>query len=83
MKKVLLLSFLTFCSYCLFTQTTVNKTDGEWRLYVDGNSFEIKGATFGYTDDVSQYDSRFQDLKFLGVNTIRLWAWKMMTILTI
>ncbi|MBT8268406.1 MAG: hypothetical protein KJN59_04210 [Bacteroidia bacterium] len=43
-------------------------------MVVNGSPFEIKGATFGYDKDVANYDLYFQDLKSLGVNTIRTWA---------
>lgn len=57
-----------------YSQTTIQKTNKEWKLLVDGKPFEIKGATFGYDDDVENYDKYFKDLQFLGVNTIRTWA---------
>jgi hypothetical protein len=55
-------------------QTTVEKQGEEWVLLVDGSPFEIKGVTFGYDQEESQYDRYFQDLTFLGVNTIRTWG---------
>jgi len=67
---------LSFCffSYQLDAQTTISKTDDNWNLMIDGKPFDIKGATFGYVNDVDNYKTYFEDLKFLGVNTIRLWA---------
>ncbi|WP_299367620.1 glycoside hydrolase family 2 TIM barrel-domain containing protein [Winogradskyella sp.] len=65
---------LVLVSYLSFSQTTVEKIDGNWILKVDGKPFDIKGATFGYDNDVENYDAYFKDLKFLGVNTIRTWA---------
>jgi len=41
---------------------------------VDGNPFEVKGVTFGYDQDVANYDEYFRDLQTAGVNTIRIWA---------
>jgi hypothetical protein len=75
-KRLHTLAILITClvSVNVQTQTTIAKTDEEWSLLVDGNPFEIKGVTFGYVDDVEHYQSYFEDLKFLGVNTIRLWA---------
>ncbi len=55
-------------------QTHIEKTGDNWDLIVNGKPFQIKGATFGYDKDVENYDHYFQDLKFLGVNTIRIWA---------
>ncbi|NND10615.1 MAG: hypothetical protein HKN96_05360 [Flavobacteriaceae bacterium] len=55
-------------------QTTVEKIGGQWHLLIDGKPFDIKGATFGYNDDVENYDSYFKDLRSIGVNTIRTWG---------
>lgn len=63
-----------FCFYFSFTQTTVEKTNDQWHLMVNGEQFNVKGATFGYVDNIDNYDTYFKDLKFLGVNTIRTWA---------
>ncbi|WP_370391299.1 glycoside hydrolase family 2 TIM barrel-domain containing protein [uncultured Winogradskyella sp.] len=57
-----------------FSQVTIQKTNEKWQLNVDGEPFEIKGVTFGYTDHVAMYMDRFKELKSLGVNTIRTWA---------
>jgi len=62
-----------FC-FNLKAQTTIKKIDNNWSLLVDGKPFEVKGATFGYDNDIENYDSYFKDLNFLGVNTIRTWA---------
>ncbi|EDP70390.1 putative secreted protein [Flavobacteriales bacterium ALC-1] len=67
--------FFTLIISCIgFSQTTVQKDSLGWNLLVDGQSFEVKGATFGYDKDIENYDTYFKDLKFLGVNTIRTWA---------
>lgn len=55
-------------------QVMVKKTGDEWRLVVNDQPFEVKGVTFGYDQNVEAYDRYFQDLNFLGVNTIRIWA---------
>lgn len=61
-------------SFIGYSQTTVQKKGNQWQLLVDGKPFEVKGATFEYVKDVKNYDKHFEDLKFLGVNTIRTWA---------
>jgi hypothetical protein len=72
--QLIVIIFLSCNTNLVLAQTTVHKINNNWTLTVDGSPFEIKGATFGYSKDVDQYDTYFQDLKFLGVNTIRLWA---------
>ncbi|WP_299112664.1 glycoside hydrolase family 2 TIM barrel-domain containing protein [uncultured Winogradskyella sp.] len=67
---ILVLFFTTWIN----AQTTVEKINEHWILKVDGQPFNIKGATFGYDKDVNNYDNYFKDLKFLGVNTVRTWA---------
>ncbi|MEN0004447.1 MAG: glycoside hydrolase family 2 TIM barrel-domain containing protein [Bacteroidota bacterium] len=75
MIKHLLLSLsIILYSISLLAQTTIEKTDDAWTLLVDGEPFDIKGATFGYDKDTSNYDAYFKELNFLGVNTIRTWA---------
>ena len=68
------LIFSLFFSFLSYAQTTVEKIENQWVLKVDGEPFEIKGATWGYDKDVANYDTYFKDLKYLGVNTLRLWA---------
>lgn len=63
-----------FCCFITNAQVTVEKKDSTWSLLVDGKPFEVKGVTFGHTDDVANYEIYFKDLQSLGVNTIRLWA---------
>ena len=63
-----------FVSIFSFSQTTVEKIDDQWVLKVNGESFDVKGATFGYDEYYENYDPYFEDLKSLGVNTIRTWA---------
>ncbi|MDF1695297.1 MAG: glycoside hydrolase family 2 TIM barrel-domain containing protein [Saprospiraceae bacterium] len=55
-------------------QVTVEKSNAKWNILVDGQIFDIKGVTFGYDKEVDQYEYHFKELKFLGVNTIRLWG---------
>ena len=57
-----------------FGQTLVEKEGQHWILTVDGEPFDIKGVTFGYDNDVDNYEKYFTDLQFLGVNTIRVWG---------
>lgn len=73
-QLILTLLGVSFMVYHLKAQTTVDKIENRWTLMVQGQPFEIKGATFGYVEDVDNYDRYFKDLKFLGVNTIRIWA---------
>lgn len=76
MKKYILLIVLIVFSYSqiINTQTTVKKSGNNWELLVNDKSFDVKGVTFGYDNDVINYDTYFKDLQFLGVNTIRVWA---------
>ena len=55
-------------------QVNLKKTDSTWTLMVDGEPFDVKGATFGHDNDIENFDSYFKDLQFLGVNTIRIWG---------
>lgn len=55
-------------------QTTVEEINGKWTFLVEGKPFDAKGATFGYDKDVFNCDKYFQELRFLGVNTIRTWG---------
>ncbi len=71
MRYLILFFFISFYS---FSQTTVKKTADGWSLFINEKPFDVKGATFGYDDDVDNYDAYFKDLKFLGVNTIRTWS---------
>ncbi len=76
MKKYLFILLLFSFSVRVesVAETIVKKVDGQWRLYVDGKPFVVKGATFGrpYTkDNIGVY---MKDLKSLGVNTIRTWG---------
>lgn len=55
-------------------QVNLKKTDSTWTLMVDGEPFDVKGATFGHDHDIENFNSYFKDLQFLGVNTIRIWG---------
>lgn len=69
-----ILSFLIYAiNHDTLAQTTIKKIDNEWALMVNEKTFEIKGVTFGHDQDVDNYERYFKDLKFLGVNTIRIW----------
>lgn len=71
-STILLICLLTFN---LKAQTTVEKAEnGEWTFIIEGKPLKVKGVTFGYDKEVENYDRYFQDLQFLGVNTIRTWA---------
>ncbi|WP_282043226.1 glycoside hydrolase family 2 TIM barrel-domain containing protein [Winogradskyella flava] len=69
-----LFAILVFISLFSFSQTQIEKIQNNWILKVDGQPFDIKGVTFGYEKDVKNYDTYFEDLESLGVNTIRTWA---------
>lgn len=76
MKKQILSLVITliYFSNLVYAQTSIQKTNNQWQLLVDGKPYEIKGITFGPADDVENYDKHFKDLQYLGVNTIRTWA---------
>jgi hypothetical protein len=69
----LLIFLICFLNYKLEAQTTIKKNGNNWELHINNKPFDIKGATFGFTEDVENYDSYFKDLVFLGVNSIRIW----------
>ena len=74
-RQLILLTLLAaLFSFHAHAQTTVEKIAGEWALLVDGKPYDLKGATFGYGDDVDNYSRYFQELNSLGVNAIRLWG---------
>jgi rRNA maturation protein Rpf1 len=77
MTKKMLCTIL-FCAcflvHTISAQTSIKKENDAWVLLVDENPFEVKGVTFGYENDVANYDKHFKDLNFLGVNTIRTWG---------
>lgn len=73
-STLLILLFACLFGYRAQAQTSVEKIDGNWTLLVDGDPFEVKGVTFGYDKDVDNFDTYFEGLVFLGVNTIRIWA---------
>jgi exo-beta-1,3-glucanase (GH17 family) len=61
-------------SFTINAQVTVQEKDNQWSFYIDDKPIEVKGVTFGYDDDVENYEQYFKDLKYLGVNTIRTWG---------
>ncbi|MCB0458321.1 MAG: hypothetical protein KDC78_09720 [Aequorivita sp.] len=66
--------FSTLFPLIINAQTTVENNNGKWTFLIEGKAFDVKGATFGYDKDVTNYDKYFQELRFLGVNTIRTWG---------
>ncbi len=56
------------------SQILIEKHNQKWMLSVHGKDYKVKGVTFGFDDDIENYDNHFKELKFLGVNTIRTWA---------
>jgi len=74
LKYYISILLLFFSGFNVIAQTTVEKVGEEWTLKVDNKALDVKGATFGYDEDVKNYDSYFEELNFLGVNTIRTWG---------
>jgi hypothetical protein len=74
LRALALLISLSLFSWAAQSQVFTQKSEDGWQLIVDDKPFTIKGVTFGYTNDVENYDKRFKDLQFLGVNTIRTWG---------
>jgi hypothetical protein len=74
LKVILFLILTLVASENIKAQSTVENIDGRWTFVVDGLPFDVKGVTFGYDDDVDNYDKYFQELNYLGVNTIRTWG---------
>lgn len=73
LQNTLFLALLSFTQVNA-QQTTVVKVGEQWQIQVNGKPFEIKGVTFGRDHDASNIGEYLRDLKFLGVNTIRLWG---------
>ena len=71
--SIILLLIFFFCG-SIQAQITLDKKGSNWNLLIDGKPFKIKGVTFGYDKDVENYPTYFKELKFLGVNTIRIWG---------
>ena len=76
MNKIRLtaLCCFVFISTFSFAKTIVKKENGGWQLYVDDKPFDVKGVTFGGEPDKATIGKKLKDLKFLGVNTIRIWG---------
>ncbi|GAA1144544.1 hypothetical protein GCM10009579_78060 [Streptomyces javensis] len=50
----------------------VTGAQGDWRLTVDGQPYQIKGLTWGPA--IADADRYLPDLRSMGVNTIRTWG---------
>jgi hypothetical protein len=74
LQAILFLILTLVVSENIKAQTTVKNIDGRWTIVVDGLPFDMKGVTFGYDDDVDNYEKYFQELNYLGINTIRTWG---------
>lgn len=74
LKVILFLILSIVISENSNAQTIVENIDGKWTLIVDTKPFEVKGVTFGYDNDVDNYEKYFRELNYLGVNTIRTWG---------
>jgi len=53
------------------SQVKVEKTGDKWQLMVNGRTFEVKGATFGYSEEVENYKHYKIKLKKLDLSCIR------------
>lgn len=73
-KSLFLTGILLLFCFVVQSKTIVKKEAAAWRLYVDNKSFDIKGVTFGGDWDKNNIGKKMKDLKFLGVNTIRIWG---------
>ncbi len=76
MKNYFLITLfiISFIRVTNASETTLKKVDGQWKLFVDGKPFAVKGATFGRPLTKENVGVYMKDLKFLGVNTIRTWG---------
>lgn len=74
LKLTILFLVLIFKPLQIYSQTKVGKDGEKWMLKVDGKPFEVKRVTFGYDEDVENYDKYFKDLEFIEGNTIRTWG---------
>ena len=61
MYELRLIFFLLISIYIgrIHAQTTAEKVGENWQLLIDGEPYEIKGATFGYDEDIDNYDTYF------------------------
>jgi hypothetical protein len=61
-------------SFSINAQVALTSMDGHWTFTIDGETFDVKGVTFGYDKDVENYTHYFRELQDMGVNAIRTWA---------
>ncbi len=77
--QFVLLGILAFSTVTLSAKTTIQKNNGKWEILVDGEPFDVKGVTFGGDWTPETLGAQLKELKFLGVNSIRLWGTNDMT----
>ncbi|MGA5700264.1 discoidin domain-containing protein [Peterkaempfera bronchialis] len=54
------------------SKVQVTGSQGNWQLTVDGKPYQVKGLTWGPSNDTA--GARMRDLKSMGVNTLRTWG---------
>ena len=60
LKAILFLILTIVTSENIKAQTTVENINGKWTFIVDAKPFEVKGVTFGYDNEVDNYEKYFQ-----------------------
>ena len=73
-KKIVVAALLVLTQGIVLAKTTVKKENGEWKLFVNEQPFQLKGLTFGGDVTKENVGGYLRDLRFLGVNTVRTWG---------
>ncbi|QAT87057.1 hypothetical protein EJ065_5523 [Corallococcus coralloides] len=71
---VLLLTALLLPTWDVEARTAILKAGEGWKLEVDGKPYVAKGVTFSGTGGPANFDKDCEQLKSLGVNTLRTWG---------
>ncbi|GMU08506.1 glycoside hydrolase family 2 TIM barrel-domain containing protein [Corallococcus caeni] len=71
---VLLLTTLLFPTWDADARTSIVKAGEGWKLVVDGQPYVAKGVTFSGTGGPANFDRDCEQLRALGVNTLRTWG---------
>ncbi|MBZ4334331.1 glycoside hydrolase family 2 TIM barrel-domain containing protein [Corallococcus sp. AS-1-12] len=71
---VLLLIALLLPTWDVEARTAIVKAGEGWKLEVDGQPYVAKGVTFSGTGGPANFDRDCEQLKALGVNTLRTWG---------
>ncbi|MGE6761241.1 glycoside hydrolase family 2 TIM barrel-domain containing protein [Corallococcus interemptor] len=69
---VLLLS--VFLAWEVEARTAIVRAGEGWQLMVDGQAYVAKGVTFSGSGGPANFDRDCEQLKSLGVNTLRTWG---------